>query len=107
MTDGSIYLARWGKIGRIMQSVLLRFAVRGEYCKGLISDWTPDIVHCHDWQAGCAFYVTKENSAVNSDDVHNIAFQGLAPQAKCPLGIERGFHLINEYFGRISTLKAG
>ncbi|MGV6847982.1 MAG: glycogen synthase GlgA [Marinibacterium sp.] len=86
----------------------------GEIALGVLVDWMPQVVHAHDWQAGLApYYIARSEAAGRVTTVltiHNIAFQGLAP-AEC-LGALRlnpddftreGF----EYWGRISTLKAG
>ncbi len=79
---------------------------------GQMEDWRPDLVHCHDWQAGLApYYLKRDGTPVPSVlTIHNIAFQGLtdmnraaqlgiAPHDLTPEGVE--------YFGRISALKAG
>lgn len=81
--------------------------------QGLSDGWQPDILHAHDWQAGLApAYLTYGGpTGVRSVmTVHNIAFQGIAPAAQ--LGALRlpaaEFHAdALEYYGQISTLKAG
>ncbi len=75
--------------------------------------WRPEVIHCHDWQAGLAPYYLKKkgNAAVPTIlTIHNIAFQGLAPAARlAALRLDRedftqaGF----EYWDKISALKAG
>ena len=85
-----------------------------EIANGLLSDWRPDIVHAHDWQAGLApYYLARSDAAGKLRTVltiHNIAFQGLAGAEKCaalkirrrdftPAGVE--------YYGKVSALKAG
>jgi len=80
--------------------------------KGLTDGWTPDVLHAHDWQAGLApAYLKFAGSDVRTImTVHNIAFQGLAPAAllgamHLPIN---DFHRDGlEYWGQISTLKAG
>lgn len=80
---------------------------------GLRDGWKPEIVHCHDWQAGLApaYLRYGPNCDVKTVmTVHNIAFQGLAPAAL--LGaLELPISKFNadgvEYWGQISTLKAG
>ncbi|RZW12554.1 MAG: glycogen synthase GlgA [Rhodobacteraceae bacterium] len=76
-----------------------------------IGKWVPEILHCHDWQAGLApYYATKAGTAVPSVfTIHNVAFQGVAPADRlAALGLDRadfteaGF----EYWGQISTMKA-
>ena len=86
--------------------------VAADIANGLVDDWQPDIVHCHDWQAGLAPYYMKVNKAKACSimTIHNIAFQGIAPARKRrALGIlPKDFNPEGiEYFGNISTLKAG
>ena len=75
-------------------------------------DWWPDIVHCHDWQAGFApYYISKHQKPVPTIlTIHNVAFQGNAPAERIEaLRLDRtdftagGF----EYWGQASALKAG
>ena len=47
-------------------------------------DWIPDIIHCHDWQAGLVpiylrtlFNGTKLSSAKSILTIHNLRFQGI------------------------------
>lgn len=86
--------------------------VAADIASGAIRDWRPDIVHCHDWQAGLTpYYINLDDTKVRSVmTVHNIAFQGIAPaQKRGELGIASKDFTPNgvEYFGNISTLKAG
>lgn len=75
--------------------------------------WKPDILHAHDWQAGLApaYLAYHGRGGVKSVvTVHNIAFQGWSPGQM--LGVLRlpghAFHSeALEYFGGISSLKAG
>jgi starch synthase len=78
-----------------------------------LSDWKPDVLHAHDWQAGfapayLAYHGTGGCKSVIT--IHNIAFQGWAPAHM--LGVLRlpghAFHPeALEYYGGISSLKAG
>jgi starch synthase len=78
-----------------------------------LAGWKPDVLHAHDWQAGLAptYLAYHGNGGVKSViTVHNIAFQGWA--AAQMLGVLRlpghAFHPgALEYYGGISTLKAG
>lgn len=78
-----------------------------------LEGWKPDILHAHDWQAGLApAYLAYHGAggAASVITVHNIAFQGLAPAAllsdlRLP-GTAFNSHGL-EYYGGISTLKAG
>ena len=86
--------------------------VAADIANGLVDDWQPDIVHCHDWQAGLTPYYMKVNNskAKSIMTIHNIAFQGIAPARK-----RRALSILPkdfnpegvEYFGNISTLTAG
>lgn len=72
--------------------------------------WRPEIVHCHDWQAGLAPYFLRDDPTPTILTIHNIAFHGLAPPDRMGvLGLssdyfnDAGF----EYWNNISALKAG
>lgn len=88
--------------------------VAAEIAGGAIPDWRPDIVHCHDWQAGLApYYIARSAVAGRVKTVitiHNIAFQGLAPAWKMQgLKVRPADFTADgvEYWGQISALKAG
>lgn len=78
-----------------------------------LEGWKPDVLHAHDWQAGLApaYLAYHGNGGCKSViTVHNIAFQGWAPAHM--LGVLRlpghAYHPeALEYYGGISTLKAG
>ncbi len=79
---------------------------------GAVKGWVPDIVHCHDWQAGLApYYIRKQGLAARTImTIHNIAFQGIAPRDRLEaLALDPADFTSDglEYFGNISTLKAG
>ena len=80
---------------------------------GLPGGWQPDILHAHDWQAGLApAYLAyggagKVRSLIT---IHNIAFQGWAPAtslAELRLPVEQFYPAALEYYGGLSSLKAG
>lgn len=81
--------------------------------EGLSDGWTPQVVHAHDWQAGLAASYLKYGKPCDVGTVmtvHNIAFQGLAPAAMLgdlDLPLEAYTPEALEYWGQISTLKAG
>lgn len=81
--------------------------------KGLLKDFKPQIVHCHDWQAGLIpAYLNYDGGPRPKTmiTVHNLAFQGLAPPAMLhDLALPpQSFGLDGvEYYGNISALKAG
>ncbi len=91
----------------------LSFAAAEIARKGCDDGWKPDVLHAHDWQAGLAPSYLKYGPAHDVRTVltvHNIAFQGLAPAAMLgamglPLAAYTSGDL--EYWGQISTLKAG
>ena len=84
-----------------------------ELGRGSVDGISPDILHCHDWQAGLVPAYAHFNGGVRAktiQTVHNIAFQGLF-----------GWDIFNglrldyraaresaiEYYGLINFLKAG
>ncbi|MBE9638061.1 glycogen synthase GlgA [Salipiger mangrovisoli] len=79
-----------------------------------IEDWHPQILHCHDWQAGFAPLYLRELGAAGRVStlmtIHNIAFQGMASASRIgALGLPRtGFHQRGyEFWDSVSALKAG
>ncbi len=110
---GSIYL---GPDGHDWPDNLERFAALSQaavaIAAGKDKGWVPDVVHCHDWQAGLVpYYLKKAGSPAKTVmTVHNIAFQGIAPYDKLgALGLDAADFTADglEYFGNVSTLKAG
>jgi starch synthase len=95
----------------------LRFAALGRVGasvgQGLLSAFTPAIVHCHDWQAGLApAYLTYAGGARPGTvmTVHNIAFQGTFPASLLTaLGLPEHAMTVDgiEYHNQIGYLKAG
>lgn len=79
-----------------------------------VGDWKPDIVHCHDWQAGLvAPYLLagpEEGRPKTVFTIHNIAFQGICGRADYDnFGLPTSFFTPAglEYYGHCSFLKAG
>ncbi len=79
--------------------------------------FTPDIVHCHDWQSGLipaylkTIYSNKPNFLKTGSvfTIHNIAYQGLFDRAAFNLtGLPGRLFSIDglEYWGNMSILKA-
>ncbi|MGH7066439.1 MAG: glycogen synthase GlgA, partial [Acetobacteraceae bacterium] len=95
----------------------LRFAalarVAADLGRGLVPQLTPDLIHCHDWQAGLvpAFLRYGGGSRARTVmTVHNLAFQGQFPAALLgSLGLPAAAFTIDgvEYYGGIGFLKAG
>ena len=86
--------------------------VAAEIAENGVDGWKPDMVHCHDWQAGLTpYYLMKRGRPVPSIiTIHNIAFQGLAPADRIDaLRLDPAdFHADGlEYWGQVSALKAG
>ena len=85
--------------------------VAAQIAAGDVSGWTPEIVHCHDWQAGLASYYIKKagTGAACVFTIHNVAFQGIAPADRIDsMRLNRAdFSAIGfEYWGQVSTMKA-
>jgi starch synthase len=77
-------------------------------------DWRPDVIHCHDWQAGLVpEYLRTQGARERTGTVltiHNMAFHGLAPPSRITslrLDPARFTPEGYEFWGRISALKAG
>ena len=77
------------------------------------SNWKPHIVHGHDWHAGLApAYIAAlaGNRAGTVFTVHNLAYQGVFPNAVfAELGLPPPFFAIEgvEFHGQVSFMKAG
>ena len=72
--------------------------------------WRPEVVHCHDWQAGYAPYYLRGRGVPTITTVHNVAFQGLSPQdGLAALDIDPTDFTSEglEFWGQASALKAG
>jgi starch synthase len=112
--DGGIYS---DVAGKDWSDNWMRFAAlplaAARIAEGAAGSWVPDIVHCHDWQAGLVPAHLKYGPAFRTPSimtVHNLAFQGrysgdifpalyLPPQAMGTEGVE--------YYGGVGYLKAG
>ncbi len=106
--------------GREWEDNALRFGILSRIAAVLscsdspVSDWSPDIVHCNDWQSGLtpAFmhYMPNSSQAKSVISLHNLAFQGCFPAE----WVERlwlptesyQMHGV-EYHHQLSFLKAG
>jgi starch synthase len=94
-----------------------RFAVFSQVAARLASPlsplaWTPDILHCNDWQTGLApaylHFLGRPTPSVMT--VHNLAFQGIfPPTAMAMTGLPEAAFAIEglEYYGNVSYLKGG
>jgi starch synthase len=78
-----------------------------------VAGWKPDVLHAHDWQAGFAPAYLKYGGSGGVGTVmtvHNIAFQGWASLAEIDglrLPVSEFHPGALEYFGGLSSLKAG
>jgi len=79
----------------------------------LDEDWTPDVLHAHDWHAGLACAYAKVHPGTRAASIytiHNLAYQGLFPLGDFPqLGLpartigSAGL----EFHGQLSFMKGG
>jgi starch synthase len=80
---------------------------------GVVEAFVPDVVHCHDWQAGLApayLRYAGPKAARTVATIHNIAFQGRFPASIfASLGLPASAWDVEgvEYYGGVGFLKAG
>jgi len=94
---------RYGMFARAVTAIALNQA-------GL--DWTPDVVHCNDWQTGLippllALHTPRPATIFT---VHNLAYQGLFPASQFEeLGLPTELWGIDglEFFDQLSFIKGG
>ncbi|PRY92987.1 starch synthase [Hasllibacter halocynthiae] len=87
-----------------------RFAALSLAADAVGAIWGADVIHAHDWQAGLAPLFARRRGGPSVMTIHNVAFQGNAPMDRAG-----AMHLlpedlsgeVAEYWGQISTLKAG
>jgi starch synthase len=111
---GNIYL---GPDGLDWPDNAQRFAalarVGADIGKGAVTNFDPDVVHAHDWQAALTpayLHYDGARGPATVVTIHNLAFQGHFPaELLGPLGLPpESFNIDGvEYFGGISFLKAG
>ncbi|MDQ7859955.1 MAG: glycogen synthase GlgA [Armatimonadota bacterium] len=103
----------YGEGGRDYDDNLARFAF---FCQAAVAvrrdAWTPDVVHCHDWQAALvAAYLRWERDPLPTMfTVHNLAYQGLFPAAQFELtGLPGAAFAMDglEFYGQVNVMKAG
>jgi starch synthase len=81
--------------------------------EGAVDAFVPDVVHCHDWQAGLAPAYLRHvgpKAAKTVVTIHNIAFQGRFPASIfASLGLPPDAWNVEgvEYYGGVGFLKAG
>ena len=85
--------------------------IAAEIGRGSVADFVPEVIHCHDWQAGLVpAYVRYGGGPKTIMTVHNLAFQGHFPASIFgTLGLPpKAFGIEGvEYFGGVGYLKAG
>ena len=86
--------------------------------RGLVADFVPDVIHCHDWQAGLAPVYLRTRFAGNPRigsmasifTIHNLAYQGSFPPDRLePLDLPPSVMAIDgvEFWNQMSFLKGG
>ena len=84
-----------------------------EFCKHV---WMPDVIHCHDWQAGLVPVLLRTRYAKDQAlqelpvvfTIHNMGYQGAFPADTLKkLGLPESLFNINtmEFYGRVNFLK--
>ncbi|MFH1397708.1 MAG: glycogen synthase GlgA [Candidatus Omnitrophota bacterium] len=93
------------------------------YCKEALNllkviKFIPDVIHCHDWQAGLIPVYLKTTYAADAFyknirtmfTIHNIGYQGLFPKSEfLKLGLDWSLFTIDtlEFYDKINILKGG
>jgi starch synthase len=97
----------------------LRFAALCQAALGVARHlFSPDVIHCHDWQAGLLPLFLRDTYRNHPAylgiktvfTIHNLGYQGLfSPSALADLGLPNRLFRPGalEFFGQISFLKAG
>lgn len=91
---------------------LLGWAAAQLAAPGLDPQWSPQLLHAHDWHAGmaCAYLKAHACEVPCVFTVHNLAYQGLFPhQDSALLGLSSRFMSPAglEFHGQLSFMKAG
>ncbi len=100
------------------QDNALRFGLLSQFAAWMSGpkspvNFTPDILHCNDWQTGLApaYLHFEEATPIPSVfTIHNIAYQGIfSPEVIAKLGLPKESFSVDglEYYGNLSFLKAG
>lgn len=109
----------YGEDGADYEDNLERFTVFGRGVLALVHHvrWSPDVIHCQDWQTALLPVWLRVNPAppVLADaatvlTVHNLAYQGLFPADRWEVtGLPRDLFTPRalEFYGRINLLKGG
>ena len=84
-----------------------------EFCKQV---WMPDVIHCHDWQAGLVPVLMRTRYAKDTSleelpvvfTIHNMGYHGaFAPDVMKRIGLPQSLFGIDglEFYGRVNFLK--
>lgn len=94
-----------------------RFAILGHVAATLALagagiEWRPDVVHCHDWQAGLVPALLSLSNARPATvfTIHNLAYQGVFPaETFAALGLPRTLWSMEglEFYDQMSFIKGG
>lgn len=92
-------------------ALFCRVAVEVAMDRGYL-DWTPDVVHCNDWQSGLvpALLSLEASRPATVFTIHNMAYQGIFPRAtKLSLNLPRPLWNPDgiEFNGMLSFIKGG
>jgi starch synthase len=104
--DGADWPDNWQRFAALCRAT-------ADIGEGAVEAFVPDVVHCHDWQAGLAPAYLRHagpKAAKSVVTVHNIAFQGRFPASIfASLGLPPEAWNVEgvEYFGGVGFLKAG
>src|SRR5437763_8488634 len=97
----------------------IRFAVFARAALGVARYlFRPDILHCHDWQAGLVPAYLRSTFAADPTfagvktlfTIHNLGYQGLfPPSALAAAALDAGLFQMNglEFYGGVSYIKGG
>ncbi len=109
----------YGEGGKDYEDNLERFTVFGRGALALAGriGWTPDVLHCQDWQTGLVPVWLREEAhpaglggAATLFTIHNLAYQGLFPPERLPVtGLGRRVFTPKgvEFYGKVNVLKGG
>jgi starch synthase len=109
----------YGEGGKDYEDNLERFTVFGRGVLALIrhTAWSPDVLHCHDWQTGLLPVWLREEPrpaeiarTATLFTIHNLAYQGLFPAERLSVtGLDARVFTMRgvEFYGKINLLKGG
>ncbi len=104
--DGADWPDNWQRFAALCRAA-------ADIGEGAVEAFVPDVVHCHDWQAGLTPAYLRHagrKAAKSVATIHNIAFQGRFPASIfASLGLPPEAWAVEgvEYYGGVGFLKAG